>query len=1075
MMVWMASAGAVACMVSVIMALLAGMRYSAHLRRMPAATAFENVVERLKNGREELERVEAESEKQRGQRDAFKAELGVIIARRDATKAELDDLKNELIGLDGRKAEVLKVRGELTELRTQQAELLRDIAEHRAEYNELVIAAERARVQIALFDERKAEIEALAATEHEARTRLTEARGELDYINRQLAVARVEIERFTADREKSLAETQRIEEKKIQLQNELVQLQQARDPLVEKLEKTRQELETAYQELKVNRQKGQELEEELAYWRTVRGVTEVATETAHAELMKLQTELEPARQAQALATVQLQSVQHELAETNDQLQTQKATIADLRTKQSVTEEAIATASANLKTVEADLEKMQQERDPLATELEKNRQEIESIHQEVKKNRLQLQDVEDGLANLRFVRASIEATTATTKAQLESVRIELEKLQQQREPLVAELAAFETASKARQAIEDELAGLQTQRITAEVTLNTVRMDLENIQNQLEKSQQDRDLFKDERERAYQELESARRELTTVRGQSQEHQEELANLRALRANTEAAITTNREAVEAVQAELEELQEEHDPLSVELENVRREIITGRERRQELEEELAGLYAARAMTDAAVATNREAVEAVQIELAELQPSKKELEALRRKIAEARERQQELDDDYDLKLNRLEAIEAKIQAQVRGDPELDNTLDDLVRLPACLIDQKIAQRKASESDALQRVSQHLHALNLHFPQRTLYAFHTAIKTATISPLTVLAGISGTGKSQLPRRYAEAMGIHFLKIPVQPGWDSPQDMLGFYNYLEKRYKATELARALVHFDSHNWPEQAAPFKDQLMLVLLDEMNLARVEYYFSEFLSQLEGRPGPDQIDRDGILKSQIALDTGGAGGKSRSIYPGHNMLFVGTMNEDESTQTLSDKVLDRANLLRFPRPNKLVAEAFTSGIGTPIDAYLPASRWHGWRRRFSDLPDHLRTRITDTWIENLNSHLGDLHRPFAHRVNQAMLAYIANYPGVLEPERGDGLENARIAFADQLEQRILPKLRGVDLGDSALSQPLRQIGELIKNELHDEALYDAFQRASEDDGSGRPFIWMGVRREEAA
>lgn len=55
-------------MVSVIMALLAGMRYSAHLRRMPAATAFENVAERLKNGREELERVEAESEKQRGQR-----------------------------------------------------------------------------------------------------------------------------------------------------------------------------------------------------------------------------------------------------------------------------------------------------------------------------------------------------------------------------------------------------------------------------------------------------------------------------------------------------------------------------------------------------------------------------------------------------------------------------------------------------------------------------------------------------------------------------------------------------------------------------------------------------------------------------------------------------------------------------------------------------------------------------------------------------------------------------------------------------------------------------------------------
>ncbi|MFZ1642153.1 MAG: hypothetical protein WAV07_12155 [Candidatus Contendobacter sp.] len=97
------------------------------------------------------------------------------------------------------------------------------------------------------------------------------------------------------------------------------------------------------------------------------------------------------------------------------------------------------------------------------------------------------------------------------------------------------------------------------------------------------------------------------------------------------------------------------------------------------------------------------------------------------------------------------------------------------------------------------------------------------------------------------------------------------------------------------------------------------------------------------------------------------------------------------------------------------------------------------------------------------------------MLAYIANYPGVAEPERGDGLERARIAFADQLEQRILPKLRGIDLGDAGVSQHLSQIGDLIKNELRDEVLATAFERASEDDGSGRPFVWMGVRREEAA
>ena len=177
--------------------------------------------------------------------------------------------------------------------------------------------------------------------------------------------------------------------------------------------------------------------------------------------------------------------------------------------------------------------------------------------------------------------------------------------------------------------------------------------------------------------------------------------------------------------------------------------------------------------------------------------------------------------------------------------------------------------------------------------------------------------------------------------------------------------------------------------------------------------------------------------------------------------------------MLDRANLLRFPRPNKLVEEASTEA-GAPMDTYLPASRWHGWRRRFGELPDHLRSKITKL-VHDLNSELDELHRPFAHRVNQAMLAYIANYPGVAEPSRRDGWESARLAFADQLEQRILPKLRGIDLADASISQPLRKIGEMIRDELHDEALYGAFQRASRDDGSGRPFLWMGVRREEAA
>ena len=101
------------------------------------------------------------------------------------------------------------------------------------------------------------------------------------------------------------------------------------------------------------------------------------------------------------------------------------------------------------------------------------------------------------------------------------------------------------------------------------------------------------------------------------------------------------------------------------------------------------------------------------------------------------------------------------------------------------------------------------------------------------------------------------MGIHKLVMPVQPRWDSPQDLFGFYNYMERKYKATELSRCLVRMDPYNF--QAYNFDKELhshlLLILLDEMNLARTEYYFSEFLSRLELRR---TVDRHNINSRNV-------------------------------------------------------------------------------------------------------------------------------------------------------------------------------------------------------------------------
>ena len=124
------------------------------------------------------------------------------------------------------------------------------------------------------------------------------------------------------------------------------------------------------------------------------------------------------------------------------------------------------------------------------------------------------------------------------------------------------------------------------------------------------------------------------------------------------------------------------------------------------------------------------------------------------------------------------------------------------------------------------------------FNERLLRAFHTGLKCADSSPLVVLAGISGTGKSLLPELYAATLGMNFLPVAVQPRWDGPQDLFGFYNYMEGRYKATELSRLLWQFDRYNNPaanENTGYGTLPMNLILLDEMNLARVEYYFPTF------------------------------------------------------------------------------------------------------------------------------------------------------------------------------------------------------------------------------------------------
>lgn len=374
---------------------------------------------------------------------------------------------------------------------------------------------------------------------------------------------------------------------------------------------------------------------------------------------------------------------------------------------------------------------------------------------------------------------------------------------------------------------------------------------------------------------------------------------------------------------------------------------------------------------------------------------------------------------------------------------------DRMVHLVQPAIDEIRPVHEAFEPEEnwLEAVESGIKSSGFIFSPRLLRAFHASLKSAAMSPLTVLAGISGTGKSELPRLYSDLGGLYYHNIAVQPNWDSPDDLFGFFNYTDGRYRATTLSRILYQLD----PQLAgsSSLHGAMVLVLLDEMNLARVEYYFSELLSRLETRRNLNRGQTD-WERAAIHLDLG-AGEEGLSLFLDHNLLFVGTMNEDESTLTLSDKVKDRASVLTFPHPRSFASRTGQTVMSRP--EALARSTWEDWLKqgesRIGETRDDLQTRISA-----FNEGLAHVGRAVGHRVYQAIERYLAMYPGQGGHARQD-------ALSDAYALKLLPRLVGIEVQ----SRQGRKCLDLIQRGLPED-LQPAFQRAREHDF----FTWEGAR-----
>ena len=182
-----------------------------------------------------------------------------------------------------------------------------------------------------------------------------------------------------------------------------------------------------------------------------------------------------------------------------------------------------------------------------------------------------------------------------------------------------------------------------------------------------------------------------------------------------------------------------------------------------------------------------------------------------------------------------------------------------------------------------------------------------------MSPISILQGISGTGKTSLPEavaiamtaadpRYGTEKGNDELQqapyriCPIQSGWRDKMDLMGFYNSFEKSYHETEFFNALY---LANQPK----YEHCLFFIVLDEMNLSRPEHYFADFLSKLEMSEDQRKIKIDNVPEDICPKNVIGG-----TILIPKNVRFIGTANHDETTLEFAPKTYDRSNVIEMPR-----------------------------------------------------------------------------------------------------------------------------------------------------------------------
>ncbi|MBL8811600.1 MAG: DUF3578 domain-containing protein [Planctomycetaceae bacterium] len=337
------------------------------------------------------------------------------------------------------------------------------------------------------------------------------------------------------------------------------------------------------------------------------------------------------------------------------------------------------------------------------------------------------------------------------------------------------------------------------------------------------------------------------------------------------------------------------------------------------------------------------------------------------------------------------------------------------------------------ESDAMRSLIDRIRAKGFVFQPWQIAAYVTAIRT---KPFVILAGVSGTGKSKLPMLVAELTGaVTPRRIAVRPDWTDSSDVVGYVD-LQNQFRPGVVLQAM---------REASMNQQRFYVCLIDEMNLARVEHYFAEFLSAIEDRRPSEGggFESSPLITQELSNDSEEW---SDQTIP-RNLAIVGTVNMDESTHGFSRKVLDRAFTIELSEID-LAGGLNKSDDGRPEAALgeWPITNWMCPASRLDevDFNDPLNQKDIQRTVETLqrvNEVLVHAQLQVGYRTRDEIALFLINARSVTsafvtnDGDKVDPLDLAlmmkvlpRIAGGSNSVRRVLLGLLGIATNGSPLS-----------------------------------------------